>query len=81
MSGDEIRTKEFLNGSDHIHHLAPSVDAKGWKATSVFIEDTQEFQPTIIRYLIELSVNRPYVIWVLGGVPPIPWTPIRSSQG
>jgi hypothetical protein len=69
MSGDEIRTKEFLNGSDHIRHLAPSVDANGWKATSVFIEDTQEFQPTIIRYLIELSVDRSYVMWVLGSQP------------
>jgi hypothetical protein len=35
----------------------------------IFIEDTQEFQPTIIRYLIELSVDRSYVMWVLGSQP------------
>ena len=72
MSGDWILTKKFLNGSDHIHRLAPSADVNAWAATSVFIEDIQEFQefqPTIIHCLIKLKVSRPNVMWVLGSQP------------
>jgi hypothetical protein len=66
MGGGWILPEEFLNGSDHIHSLAPPADTNGQADAGVFIDNIQEFQSAAIHYLIELKINRPYMVRVLG---------------
>jgi hypothetical protein len=66
MGGGWILPEEFLNGSNHIHRLAPPADTNGQADAAVFIDDIQKFQSAAIHSLIELKINRPYMVRVLG---------------
>jgi len=66
MGGGWILPEEFLNGSNHIHRLAPPADTNGQADAALFIKNIQEFQSAAIHGLIELKVNRPHVMRVLG---------------
>jgi hypothetical protein len=52
MGGGWILSKQFLNGSDYIHCLAPSADTNSQAGAAVFINDIQKFQPAAIHGLI-----------------------------
>jgi hypothetical protein len=66
MSGGWILPEEFLNGSNQIHRLAPPADTNGQAGSAVFIENIQELQSAAIHCLVELKVNRPHMVRVLG---------------
>jgi hypothetical protein len=66
MGGGWIPPEEFLDGSDHIHRLAPPADTTGQADAAVFIDNIQEFQSAAILCLIELKVDCPHVVRVLG---------------
>jgi hypothetical protein len=65
MGGGWILPEEFLDGSDHIHRLAPPADTNGQADAAVFIDNIHEFQSAAILCLIELKINRPYMVRVL----------------
>jgi hypothetical protein len=66
MGGSWILPEEFLNGSDHIHRLAPPAVTNGKAHAAIFIDYVQELQSAAIHCLIELKINRPYMVLVLG---------------
>lgn len=65
MGGGWVLPEEFLNGSNHIHRLAPPADTNSQADAAVFIENVQEFQSAAIHSLIKLKINRPYMVRVL----------------
>ena len=66
MGGRWILLEEFLNGIDYINSFASSADTDGQTKATVFIHNIQEFQPSAIHRLVELEVDRPHVVRVLG---------------
>jgi hypothetical protein len=66
MGGGWILPEEFLNGSNHIHRLAPPADTNGQADAAVFVKNIQKFQSAAIHSLIKLKINRPYMVRVLG---------------
>lgn len=66
MGGCWILPEKFLNGVDHIDSFASSADTNGQAHAAVFIHDIQELQPSAIHCLVELEVDRPHVVRVLG---------------
>ena len=64
MIGSRILPEEFLNGSDHMLRLAPPADTNGQAEAAVFNENDQEFQSATIHSLVELKINRPFMVRV-----------------
>jgi hypothetical protein len=66
MGGCWILPEKFLNSVDNIDSFASSADTNGQAHATVFIHDIQEFQPSAIHCLVELEVDCPHMVWVLG---------------
>jgi len=61
-----IQLEQLLDRVDHINSLASPADTNGQADVAVFIQHVQEFQRPAIHRLIELEVDRPDVVWIVG---------------
>jgi|688.fasta_scaffold626548_1 hypothetical protein len=66
MVGSRILPEEFLNGRDHMLRLAPPAETNSQAEAAVFNENVQEYQSATIHFLVELKINRPYMVRVFG---------------
>jgi hypothetical protein len=66
MGGCWILIEKFLNRVDHIDSLASSPNTNSQAHATVFIHNIEYFQSTSIHRLVELEVDRPHVVRVLG---------------
>ena len=66
MAGDWDAFEQLLNGSNPIHCFATPADTNGLASTTTFIDIIEEFQPAAIHRLVDLEVDRPYVMRIFG---------------
>jgi len=61
-----VQLEQLLDRVDHVNGLAATADTNGQTDAAVFIQHVQEFERTPIHCLIELEVDRPDVVWIVG---------------
>jgi len=66
IGGRWMWLEQLLDRINDIHSLAAPVDTNGQTDAAEFIHNIQEFQPSAIHRLVELEVDRPNVVRVLG---------------
>lgn len=66
MGGCRIPPEQLINGVDHIDRLGAPDDTDNQTKSTVFIHNIQDLESTAVHRLVELEVNRPHVVRVLG---------------
>jgi hypothetical protein len=66
MGGCWILLEKCLNGVDYIVILATLANPNCKAHTNVFIDNNQKFLSSATHHLVELEVDRPHVVRVLG---------------
>ena len=61
-----IQIEQLLDRVDDVNRLASPADTNGQADAAVFIKHVQEFQRPAIHRLIELEVDSPDVVWIIG---------------
>jgi hypothetical protein len=61
-----IQIEQLLNRVDHVNGLATPADTNGQADAAVFIQHVQECECTAIYRLIELEVDCPELVWIVG---------------
>jgi hypothetical protein len=66
MGGCWILLEKLLNRVDYIDSLTTSTNTNGKTHATIFIHNIQKFQSSAIQRLVELEVDRPHMMRVLG---------------